>query len=209
MKIFKLVLFALVLQLNSCNKEGISINIDGFILDESASISIENATITAYGQDPESNDYIFLSSTTSGANGYFSLSLNRDRYTSIKIEGTKSNYFTTSIEKKLSEYNTEHGNFIKLSTTAKAWARIHVINQPPNSSSDAIRLIKQKGKSGCDECCSSNELILNGIVDTTYYCINDGNTAFSIFYEVIGGTTVNITEINTPAFDTTDILISY
>lgn len=209
MRAFHVLFILLIVGLLSCKKKGIIIQVDGIVVNKSQPAFLENATIKAYGKDPVSNDYLLITSSTTDNTGYYKLDINRDRYTSIKLEVTKSGYFTNSIEKKLSEFSTEHINILNLSTTAKAWVKVHVINQPPNSASDAIRLIKQKGKENCEECCSTSELILNGIVDTTYYCINDGNTPYSIFYEVIGGTTVNITEVNTPSFDTTDILISY
>lgn len=209
MRIASLINIILLITLYSCQKDAITIEVDGFLVDESSQTFIEGATISAYGKDPESNDYNFITSDKTNAEGYYSLSIDRNRYASIKIESAKLNYFEASEERILSEFNTENKNFIMLSTTAKAWARIHVINQPPNSTSDAIRIIKQKGKTGCTDCCSNDELILNGIIDTTFYCINDGNSPFSIFYEVIGSTTVNIIEVNTTSFDTTEILISY
>lgn len=75
--------------------------------------------------------------------------------------------------------------------------------------SDIFQYIKQQGKANCAECCPIDQKTLNGAVDTSIYCINDGNTLYSIYYFATGMTGGTIEGVATNAFDTTELLINY
>ena len=69
---------------------------------------------------------------------------------------------------------------------------------------------KQEGKKYCIGCCDFFEQTISNI-DTTFYCINNGNSIYSILYTSFGDnqTKTAIKAITTSSFDTTELYISY
>ncbi len=87
-----------------------------------------------------------------------------------------------------------------------SWVKLRFINQVPVST-DVLKYTQTQGKTGCTLCCPSGEHVLLGAVDTTIYCINDGNTNYT--YSYIVGSIPGTKSAITTAFDTTEILLTY
>ena len=113
---------------------------------------------------------------------------------------TKTIYF--------SELTIEEDNIRNYTTTALSWVRLRFINQSP-SPSDVLQYSRQIGKINCSTCCPAGTNYLNGAIDTSIYCVNDGNTTYQYQYSVVGTTNNGIKSATTIAFDTTEILLQY
>ena len=85
---------------------------------------------------------------------------------------------------------------------------ITLLNENPEPT-DILSYTKQEGLQDCAECCPSDEQIFYGDLDTTIYCINNGNEAYSILYNIFSSNTVDIISQTTPPFDTAYINITY
>ena len=102
----------------------------------------------------------------------------------------------------------EEDNIRNYTTTALSWVRLRFINQSP-SPSDVLQYSRQIGKINCSTCCPAGTNYLNGAIDTSIYCVNDGNTTYQYQYSVVGTTNNGIKSATTIAFDTTEILLQY
>ena len=89
-----------------------------------------------------------------------------------------------------------------------AWVKLRLINDAPEFS-DQLVYQKHGGKSGCIDCCESVPVNLFGAVDTSIYCINDGNMPYTIYYSVNGGAYFGTKTVVTVPFDTTELLVVY
>jgi hypothetical protein len=121
---------------------------------------------------------------------------------------TKPNYFEINETVLFSSLSITEDNIRNIGTTAMSWARLIFLNQSPLAS-DKFRYIKQEGKVDCMECCPATQQEFYGALDTTIYCVNDGNTNYSYYYWVLGTNNQGLKSAFTPAFDTVDIVLNY
>jgi hypothetical protein len=107
-----------------------------------------------------------------------------------------------------SSLSVENENIRNYGTKAKSWVELRLINSSP-SSTDHFRYIKQQGLAGCAECCPITEQDYFGTLDTSIYCINEGNKIYSIYYWIIGTNNQGLLQTTSVAFDTTQIFLNY
>jgi len=89
-----------------------------------------------------------------------------------------------------------------------AWIGLHFINNNPQAT-DHLQYIKQAGLQGCAACCPNTEQNYFGALDTTIYCINNGNEVYSVYYWVLNSSNQGLLSAVTTAFDTTEIILNY
>jgi hypothetical protein len=209
MKKFKpfVFLFATLIALSSCKKGQASFIIKGNVSDETFQTSLTNATIQLYRIAAGTNEETLISELES-TDGSFRFEVKRDKTTQYKIAVTKQNYFPIVKEIPFNSLSIEQENTVSLSTTAQSWVKLR-FNNLNALSSDHLKYIKQNGKVNCDECCPATEQHLYGPQNTSFICPNDANTTYSIFYAVLNTTDQGIKSVITPAFDTTELLITY
>jgi hypothetical protein len=107
-----------------------------------------------------------------------------------------------------SELSIKNPNEVNLSTKAMSWAKIHFKNNNP-SAIDHFRYIKQEGLTACLSCCPSTAQDFYGALDTTFYCLNNGNTNYSLFYWELNTPNNGLKTTYTTAFDTSLIEVIY
>lgn len=207
MKIF-IFLSLIALTFTGCKKKQADFNIKGTITDISLNQALSGATVEIYKLAIGSSNEEFYSSTTTSNSGEYSFSIPRDKSTGYTIKIIKSNYFELSESINFSDLSTTKDNIYNYSTSAKSWVRLHFVHSS-GSSSDELQYTKQKGKTDCVECCSKNMNRIYGLVDTSIYCPNDGNTKYSYLYSFIGTSNTGIKEITTIPFDTVELLLNY
>ena len=202
----KLITFFLAaLLIYSCNKGKADITIKGTINDSTFSTTHSGASVKLYENIAGGSGTNLLGTSTIGNDGSYSFTFPRNQAESYSLIIQKDLYFDINELIYLSSLTIEDDNVRNYSTSAKSWAKLHFVS----TSSQYLTYIKQSGKQNCVDCCSSEEQSLSGIVDTTIYCINDGNTNYSYFYSIAGtGINGNKTGLTT-AFDTVEILLNY
>lgn len=190
----------------SCKKGKAELTIKGQVNDTTFGTTLNNSTISIYSISP-GGSAVDLMFTVNSPDGSYGFTFDREKVEGYLITISKSNYFSVESTISLDELTIESDNVRNFSTTAKAWAAIRLINDAPLPS-DMISIIKQQGKENCSECCTNSQWDFYGPLDTTIYCINDGNAPYSYNYFVTGGSNGTILE-NTVAFDTTELLLHY
>ena len=209
MERLKLVLLFAVLGIFfSCDKGAGEFIINGSVTDATFQTAHTGAEISLYKIPLASNNEQFVSSSILGSDGKFQFTVPRERLEKYIIRVNKHLYFPIEKEIYFSELKLKEENTFALSTWAQSWVALNFVNQNPLSM-DHFRYIKQAGYASCAECCPITEQNFYGALDTTIYCINKGNTIYSLLYWVLNTPNQGYLEANTSAFDTTHIYLNY
>lgn len=192
----------------ACHKGTGEFAIKGVVTDETFQTSLEGAVVTLYKVPIGTSDEQFVKSLILDANGSYQFNVTREKMERYIIKVEKPNYF--SIEKDLyySQLSISQDNLCNLGTKAMSWAKIHFKNINPLPS-DHFRYIKQEGLAACLSCCPSSTQNFYGPLDTTFYCINNGNTNYSLYYWEMNTSNNGLKSVLTNAFDTTLIEVIY
>jgi hypothetical protein len=192
----------------ACHKGTGEFVIKGVVTDETFQTSLEGAVVTLYKVPIGTSDEQFVKSLILDANGSYQFNVTREKMERYIIKVEKPNYF--SIEKDLyySQLSISQDNLCNLGTKAMSWAKIHFKNINPLPS-DHFRYIKQEGLAACLSCCPSSTQNFYGPLDTTFYCINNGNTNYSLYYWEMNTSNNGLKSVLTNAFDTTLIEVIY
>jgi hypothetical protein len=207
-KVRLFVLIGFLCMLSSCKKKKADFVLIGTISETTFNSPLSGAVVKLYQVPVGSASEQLLGTKTLGSDGKYSFTFQRDKMEKYILRITKSGYFDLEKEVYFSELTITTDNVRNYSTTAKSWVKITFHNHTPLPS-DHLTFIKQSGKEGCAECCPDSEYSFYGALDTSIYCINDGNTYYSYFYNVMGTTDQGINGVTTVAFDTTEIILNY
>lgn len=192
----------------ACKKDPIDFTLTGTISNSTLGGKLDGATITISQVPISGGTSKQLGSAVVGSDGKYSFTFLRDKVEKYVVTITKDNYFSIQEDIPFSAFSPEKDLVKDYTTTAKAWVKLHFVNQDPLDT-DELTFRKQQGKVGCPECCTTEDHVLIGYVDTTIICPNDGNTTYSFFYTVAGSTNQGIESIVTPAFQTVTITKTY
>jgi hypothetical protein len=204
-------IFILILIASSffgCKKGAGTFTIKGIITDETFNTGLSGATIELYKVPVASNNEILVESKTLGNDGSYSFTFPREQIEKYILRVNKNLYFPIESLIYYSSLNVKNENIRNYGTAAKAWVEIRLLNNSPNAG-DQLIFTKQQGLDGCAECCPITEQSFYGAIDTTIYCINKGNSTYSILYQVLGTNNTGIKEAVTTPFDTTQIYLAY
>lgn len=207
MKRFFIILVLLPF-LFACKKGAGEFTLEGVITDESFSNPLIGATVTLYSYGSSTNQENVIAQCTTTSDGKYSFVFPREPIEKYVLKIEKAQYFTIEEDVFYSSLHLKEINTRNLSTTAKSWVEIRIINNAP-SINDHLQFIRQQGKSGCSECCLGDLQHFYGPQNTSIYCINDGNKLYSVEYAVSGTSNTGILGVVTIPFDTTELLISY
>jgi hypothetical protein len=203
-----LLYVTLVFLLFSCNKGAGEFSLSGTVNDDTFHTSLVGAEIAIYKVPLASSSEQFVSSQIIGSDGKYHFSIPRERMEKYVLRITKNLYFPIEKTIYFSELKLKEENIIDLVTWAQSWVELKFINQNPLSM-DHLQYIKQAGYASCAECCPSTEQNFYGALDTSIYCLNKGNTIYSLLYWVLNTPNQGYLEANTTAFDTTQIYLNY
>jgi hypothetical protein len=201
-------LIAISLTLLSCKKGAGTFTLKGQINDLTFNSPLSDTWIKLYKVPIGTSNLIIQDSLLLNQDGQYQFSFPREQIEKYVIKISKPGYFEINEDIYFSSLTLENDNLRNFETKAKAWVGITLLNENPEPN-DILTYIKQDGLQDCTECCPSNEQVFYGELDTTIFCINNGNENYSIFYNVQGTTIVDIISQSTPPFDTAYINITY
>jgi hypothetical protein len=207
-KIFTL-LIALVLFIACKNDNNLQFHLKGIVINSITNTTISGGKVSVYSTPANSNVPKFEGSATITANGDYSISVDRDQYTSLQLHVEKEGYFKEIKTVLFAELKATEDNIFNLTTSARSWIRFNIKNANNPSSSDEFKFLKSAGKQGCSGCCENGFTFLYGALDTNITCINDGGSYFSYYYWVNGNEVFGSDSVITPAFDTLIVSIEY
>lgn len=209
MKLLNACLVSLsLLFLFGCNKGAGTFILEGVITDMSFNEPLSGATVELYGIGGNSNQYSMVASTVTGDDGKYAFTFDRTRTEKYTLLVKKPLYFEQELDVYYSQLKLKEINIRNVNITAQSWVEIRIFNNNATNN-DHLQFIRQQGKSGCTACCSGDFTHLYGPQDTSIFCINDGNSLYSIEYAVFGTSNTGILGVNTTAFDTTVLNLTY
>lgn len=197
-----------ILLLFGCNKGAGTFILEGVITDASFNQPLAGATVELYGVGGGNNQYAIVASTVTGEDGKYAFTFDRTRTEKYTLLVTKPLYFEQELEVYYSQLKLKETNIRNVTTTAQSWVEIRIFNNNATNN-DHLQFIRQQGKSGCTACCSGDFTHLYGAQDTSIFCLNDGNTLYSIEYAVFGTSNTGILGVTTTPFDTTVLNLTY
>jgi len=203
-----LSLSLVLLLLFRCNKGAGTFTLEGVITDASFNQPLAGAEVSLYGIAAGNNQYAMIASAVTGADGKYSFTFDRTRTEKYTLYVKKNLYFEQEEEAYYSQLKLKETNIRNVSTTAKSWVEIKIFNNNA-ANNDHLQFLRQQGKTGCSECCFSGTNHLYGFQDTSIFCINDGNSLYSIEYAVFGTSNTGILGVTTTPFDTTVLNLTY
>jgi hypothetical protein len=198
----------MLLGLFSCEKGTGSFVFTGTVTDLTFNQGLQGAEIKLYKVPIGTSDEIFVQSSSLSSTGTYKFEVPRERMERYILRVQKDLYFPIEREVYYSELSIKTDNIFDLNTKAMAWAKIHFKNLNP-SPTDHFRYIKQEGLAACESCCPSTTQDFYGELDTTFYCLNNGNTTYSLFYWELNTSNNGQKSAFTTAFDTTLIEVIY
>lgn len=190
---------------SACKKKNLKYVIKGTVYDASYNAPLAGATVIISTTSTNNTTLTQKATLTTDASGNYSYELDREKLKSVVITVSKTNYFGEETTTTLDHLSIENDNTFNYSIYAKSWVRLHFVS----NGTKTVKYFRTAGKNGCEECCPGGEMLLSSAVDESVYCINNGNTTYSIFYDVQGTTDNGTLSATTVPFDTTEILISY
>jgi hypothetical protein len=191
----------------ACKKEKANFVITGKITDNTFKTQLINTEVKLYEISIKNSYETLAQTTTTDANGNYSFTVVRDPIEKYILVCEKKNYFSLRETIQFSSLSIKENNIRNYGVTAQSWVKIR-FKKNPTSEPISIRYLPQEGKKFCSQCCSNTEQQLYQVTDTSLICINDGNTNYSIYYWIMNTNLEGLSEINTPPFDTTEMLIS-
>lgn len=203
-----LTILCLSYMLLGCEKGTGSFVFTGTVSDLTFNQGLEGAQIKLYKVPIGTSDEIFVQNITLSSTGTYKFEVPRERMERYILRVQKDLYFPIEKEVYYSELSIQSDNIFDLNTKAQSWAKIHFKNLNPNPT-DHFRYIKQEGLAACASCCPSTTQDFYGPLDTTFYCLNNGNTTYSLFYWEMNTSNNGQKSTFTTAFDTTLIEVIY
>jgi hypothetical protein len=203
-----LTILCLSYMLLGCEKGTGSFVFTGTVSDLTFNQGLEGAQIKLYKVPIGTSDEIFVQNITLSSTGAYKFEVPRERMERYILRVQKDLYFPIEKEVYYSELSIQSDNIFDLNTKAQSWAKIHFKNLNPNPT-DHFRYIKQEGLAACASCCPSTTQDFYGPLDTTFYCLNNGNTTYSLFYWEMNTSNNGQKSTFTTAFDTTLIEVIY
>lgn len=205
----QMAIFLLLMVVFSCKKGKADFTLKGTLTDLTFNQNLEGAKIKLYQISIGSTQEDLIQTATIGSDGSYSFTFPRDKMEKYILRITKNNYFDLEETVYFKDLSIENDNIRNYGTHAKAWVKLTFRNTLNPTAADEFKYIKQLGKEGCAECCSDTEQFLYGVVDTSIYCINNGNDYYSYLYFKLNTSFSGSMETQTVAFDTTEIILNY
>lgn len=198
------VFVLLMVSVIACKKDPIYYTLNCNVTDSSAASGLVGATASVKifytagaGQNSETT-------YTTDISGNFNLKIERKKIDKIVISIYKDGYFSTSRTFYLDELSVEDPNNIDFSVYAKSWVKLHFTGDGTIN----YQFLREIGLENCEECFPSGLQTITNVTDTSLYYINNGNTPFQLFWNVLGTAVSGQENVITIAQDTTEILIA-
>lgn len=202
------VILLLLLLTSACEKGTGSFVIKGTITDNTFPGGLDGAELKFYKVPIGTSEEILIDVITVPSDGAYEFKVPRDKIERYIVRVFKTNYFPIEKDIYYSELSIEEPKVLNMNTDAMAWVKIHFKNNNP-SNLDHFRYIKQEGLTGCPTCCPSIAQDFYGPLDTTFYCVNKGNTNYSILYWELDTPNNGSKSAFTVPFDTAQIEVLY
>ena len=201
-----LAITALIALSIGCKKKDIAYDITGTVIDgTNGNAALSGVTVQLYSTPSGGGTQTYISQQTTASDGTYSFHIERERVESYTLVFNKTNFFDHQQNFTYDDASNSNSSAFNATLYSKGWVRLRFVTADANST---LSITRHAGKTDCDECCGST-FSFSGVTDTTFYCINNGNSPYAYYWFRNGGATHGDTSIVTPAGDTATLLLNY
>lgn len=172
---FLLLVSVLFLQCKK-NREPEPVTISGNVSDNIQGIPVANANIQIKYQQAASNSvfnsgFISIASTTTDANGNYSVTFTPESPITYKIIVDKAYYFSKESQVSADVASAGTNTTVNFGIDPLGWLKVNVKNLNPHDVNDNIIYQNTSESSACSSCCNNSPVSLDGMtIDTFFIC---------------------------------------
>jgi hypothetical protein len=185
----------------ACRKKDLEFTFSGVVSDATFGGNAGNVTVRLFSKPIGANEQ-FEKQMVTAADGKYELVIPRERIESVRLSFIKDNYFRENVVLQFSGLQVNSPNQTDLELTAKGWVKFVIQNEPPTSPNDEFKMLKYRGREGCDDCCPNGFSYFYGPVDTSFVCVNSANDYIGYYYWVVDTQINGQDSVYTTPFDT-------
>lgn len=195
--------------ISACKPKALSFRITGVVMDMSNVAPVNTGEVQLFEYPLGSQIGEFRGLIELKEDGSFEFEIERNRAERFELRYNEDGYFNVEKTIFFSELNPSQENFFTLHTATQSWVQLIIKNQFNPSPNDKLKILKSQGRNDCFGCCPNDYYHFNGIQDTIFECLNNGNMYFGFYYWVNGSEIFNHDSIFCTPFDTVTYEIIY
>lgn len=201
-----------ILILSSCKKDPIQYTFEGKISESVDNIGLQGANVQISQRVYDGNVASSLFSTaalaTTGSDGTYKVSFNREKVVEFKFKISKTGYFTEEFLMSSSEVSTENSNVVNETLDAESWIKFDLTNFS-GFPEDVFTMIYFNFREGCSGCTTNDYHYFNGTIDTIFTIKTTAGVYTRYNYKNPGAATYISDSVYTVPFDTVNVVINY
>jgi hypothetical protein len=210
--IFSVSLIAISCSLNSCKKEPIQYTFGGTVTESVNGSVVSGANVTVsqrvYEGNVASSFFNSAGLATSGSDGKWEMTFDREKVFEFKVAITKSGYFDSEQIISSGDVAVDETKIINETLEPKSWIKFHIVNMS-GMTTDLFTMIHYNFKTGCSGCTTNDYYYYEGIVDSTFSILTTGGVYTKYSYKNPGAAIYIQDSVYTTPFDTVAVNINY
>jgi hypothetical protein len=209
---FALSIVAFSCSLISCKKDPIQYTFAGTVNESvnGTALTTVNVDISqrVYEGNVASSFFNSAGLATSGSDGYWEMTFDREKVFEFKVSMTKSGYFDSEQIISSGDVAVDETKIINETLEPKSWIKFHLVNLS-GMSTDLFTMIHYNFKTGCNGCTTNDYFYYEGNVDSTFNVLTTGGIYTRYSYKNPGAAIYFQDSVYTTPFDTVEVNINY
>lgn len=198
--------------LNSCKKEPIQYTFAGTVTESTNGNTLAGVNVAisqrVYEGNVASSFFNSAGLATTGSDGYWEMTFDREKVFEFRITTSKSGYFESEKIMSSAEVAVDETKIINEVMEPKSWVKFHLVNVS-GLSTDIFTMIHYNFKTDCSGCTTNDYHYYEGVVDSTFNIITTGGVYTKYSYKNPGSSIYTQDSVFTTPFDTVQVNINY
>lgn len=207
-----LFLMAAATFFGSCKKDPIQYTFAGIVTESNTGIALANANVSVsqriYEGNVASNFFNSAGLATTGSDGRWEVSFDREKVFEFKLTTNKSGYFESEQIISSGDVLVDETKMVNTILEPKSWIKFHLVNVS-GFPTDVFTMIHYNFKTGCSGCTTNDYHYYEGIVDSTFSVTTTGGVYTKFSYKNPGAALYIQDSVFTTPFDTVQVNINY
>ncbi|MFZ6051613.1 hypothetical protein [Halocola ammonii] len=208
----------LLLFFMSCKEQAneVELTVEGQVVRASTQSPVQGATVQLSQQTLDggvvSGAFDQIGEIVTGQNGTFSFTFQRKNTVEFLLEVDQPNYFSRDFTINPDDFNPDNPYNLTVNLDSRAWLQVSIQNTAPETFEDEISYSNLNASFPTCACCNNQTVTLTGqTVDTSFTCQLLGDRTIYYSYQIskLSYDSSRIDSVFCPAFDTTQVNISY
>jgi hypothetical protein len=209
---FAVYFIAFSCSLISCKKDPIQYTFAGTVMESVDGNPLMSVNVgvsqRVYEGNVASSFFNSAGLATSGSDGSWEMTFDREKVFEFKVSMTKSGYFDSEQIISSGDVAVDETKIINETLEPKSWIKFHLVNMS-GMSTDLFTMIHYNFRTGCTGCTTNDYYYYEGSVDTTFSILTTGGVYTKYSYKNPGAATYIQDSVYTTPFDTVAVNINY